>query len=339
MADVTAPTLLPFLRHLRAEPTSHVMRYRRGTLVAQGAGLAFWFRPITTAVAEIPVDDRELPFLFHARSADYQRVTVQGAITFRVTDPARLAERIDFSVDLDTGRWSNEPLEQVGGLLTQLAQQFVIDQLAARALRPILAEGVAPIRARIDRGLGEEPALAQLGLQVVAVRVADVAPTAEVEKALQQPAREQIQSQADEATFARRATAVENERAIAENELANRIELARREEQLVAQQGANEIRRAQEEAAARMVAAEADDERKRLDAQRRADTIDLVEQAALRTERERAEIQKAMPTDVLLALALKEIAGQLGNIDHLTITPDLIGPLLQRAAAASAREN
>lgn len=78
MADVSKPVPLPFLRHLRAEPTSHVIRYRRGELVAQGPGLAFWFRPITTAIAEIPVDDRELAFLFHARSADYQRVTAQA---------------------------------------------------------------------------------------------------------------------------------------------------------------------------------------------------------------------------------------------------------------------
>ena len=336
MADITNPVVVPVLRHLRAEPTSHVMRYRRGRLVADGPGLAFWFRPITTAVAEIPVDDRELPFLFHARSADFQRVTVQGAITFRVADPARLAARIDFTVDLESGGWSAEPLEQVGGLLTQLAQQFVIDQLAARELRAILTEGVAPIRARIGRGLAEEPALQELGLQLVAVRVAEVAPTTEVEKALQQPTREEIQSRADEATFARRATAVENERAIAENELANRIELARRDEQLVAQQGANERRRVQEEAAARQLEAAAEDERRRLEAQRQADTIDLVEAAQLRAARERAEIQKAMPANVLYALALQELAGQLGNIEHLSITPDLVGPLLARLTRDAA---
>jgi hypothetical protein len=88
-----------------------------------------------------------------------------------------------------------------------------------------------------------------------------------------------------------------------------------------------------EVAAALLVAARADDERKRLDAQRQADAIDLVEQARLRAERDRAEIQKATGPSVLLALALQELAGQLGNIDHLTITPDLIGPLLHRVAA------
>ena len=334
MADITT---LPFLRHLRAEPTSHVMRYRRGNLAAEGPGLAFWFRPISTAVAEVPLDDRELPFLFHARSRDFQELTVQGVISFRVAEPGRLARRVDFTIDLVSGRWSEAPLEQVAGLLTQLAQQFVIDELVTLDLRAILADGVAAIRDRIADGLAAEPALAELGLEVVAVRVAAVAPSADMEKALQQPSREAIRQQADQATFPRRATAVDSERAIAENELANRIELARREEQLVAREGANQRRRAEEDAAAAKVAAEAEDERERMTSAREADAIDLVEQARLRAERDRAEIHKQIPPQVLLALALQELAGQLPNVEHLTITPDLLVPALAQIATPKER--
>src|SRR5215210_8118499 len=143
----------PFVRHLRSEPTYHVLRYRRGSLRKDGAGLAFWFRPIDTAVAEVPIDDRELPFLFRVRSADFQELTVQGAIAFRVAEPARLARRVDFTVDLASGRWTQAPLEQVAALLTQLAQQFVIDELVRLDLRTILTGGVAPIRDRIAAGL------------------------------------------------------------------------------------------------------------------------------------------------------------------------------------------
>ena len=62
----------------------------------------------------------------------------------------------------------------------QLAQQFVIDELVRRDVRQILADGVAPIRAHIAAGLAAEPALEELGLRVVAVRVAAVAPTSEL---------------------------------------------------------------------------------------------------------------------------------------------------------------
>lgn len=330
-------TTYPLLRHLRAEPTMHVLRYRHGRLAKEGPGLAFWFRPINTTAAEVPLDDRELPFLFHVRSADFQEISVQGVITFRVVDPRRLADRVDFTIDLGGGRWQRSPLEQVAGLLTQLAQQFVIDDLARRDLRAVLTDGVAPIRDRIASGLRGEDAVAAIGLDVVAVRVAAVMPTAELEKALQQPTREAIQQKSDEATFARRALAVEKERAIAENEVENRIELARREQELVAQDGANARRRAEENAAAEKIAAEAADERERMAARRSADRIDLVEAARLRAERERAEIQAVVPPNVMLAVALRELAGELGNVEHLTVTPELLTPLIQRAAA-TARE-
>ena len=323
----------PVVRHLRAEPTSHVLDYRAGKLRREGPGLAFWFRAINTAVAEVPIDDRELPFLFHARSADFQELTVQGAINFRVADPRLLAQRVDFTVDLDTGLWRQAPLEQVAGLLTQLAQQFVIDEFVRVDVRSILADGVAPIRDRIAVGLAGEEALRELGIAVVAVRVAAVAPSADLEKALRQPTREAIQQEADYATFARRALAVENERAIAENELKNRIELARRGEELVEREGANDRRRAEVDAEALLVTARADDERRELQAAREAASITTVEAARIGAERERAEIQTQVGPQVLLALALHELAGQLGHIDHLTITPELITPLLQRIGA------
>ena len=309
----------PLVRHLRAEPTAHVLHYRRGRLARSAPGLTFWFRPLHSAVAEVPVDDRELPFLFRARTADFQELAVQGVITFRVADPERLARRVDFSIDLASGHWTEAPLERLAGLLTQLAQQFVIDDLVRLDVRSILADGVARIRDRITTGLAAEPALQDLGLEVVAVRVAEVVPVPEVRRALEQPAREAIQQRADEATFARRAQAVEKERAIAENELGNRIELARREEALVAQEAANA------------------DEREAREARRRADAIDVVEGARLRTERERAQIQASVPIDVLLAVALRELAGQIGQIDHLTVTPDLLAPLLGRVGRVNGK--
>src|SRR5918998_1250510 len=134
----------PLPRPLRSEPTYYVLRYRNGDLRDHGAGLAFWFRPIATAVAEVPIDDRELPFLFRVRSADFQELAVQGVITFRVADPAALARRVDFTLDLTTGHWAQAPLEQVAGLLSQLAQQFVTDELVKLDLRTILAGGAPP---------------------------------------------------------------------------------------------------------------------------------------------------------------------------------------------------
>src|ERR1700757_4402746 len=99
MADIRS---YPLVRHLRGAPTLHVRHLRRGKLVHEGTGLSFFFRPRSAVVSEVPVDDRELPLLFHARTADFQDLAVQASVTFRVTDPSAASSRIDFYIDPDT---------------------------------------------------------------------------------------------------------------------------------------------------------------------------------------------------------------------------------------------
>src|ERR1700734_1525381 len=145
MADIKR---YPMVRHLRGNPTMHVRHLRRGKAAHEGTGLSFFFRPLSAVLSEVPVDDRELPLLFHARTADFQDLAVQASVTFRVTDPAIAGTRIDFSVDPDTGRWRGTPLEQVGGLLTETAQQQVLGLVASSPLSSVLADGGAQIRGR-----------------------------------------------------------------------------------------------------------------------------------------------------------------------------------------------
>lgn len=317
-----------FVRHLRSEPTSHILKYRRGALHRGGRGLAFWFLPMSASIAEIPVDDRELPFLFHGRSADFQDVTAQGVITYRVADPVRISERVDFTLDLGSGAYTKQPLEKIALLLTQLAQQFALAYVTQTPIRRLLTDGYAEIRARIAEGLAIDEGLATMGVEIVTTRVAAVQPTADLEKALEMPMREKIQQEADQATFERRALAVEKERAIQENELKNRIELARREEELIHQAGQNERRRTEEQAAAKKLEATAAAERARIAADAEAGSIRAVEGARLEGERGRMEVYRDLPPSVMMGLAAQELAGKLQRIDHLNLSPEMLGPML-----------
>ena len=109
-----------------------------------------------------------------------------------------------------------------------------------QVLREVLRDGAREVRERVHAAFAAEEGMAGMGISVSGVRVASVAPTKDLERALEAPMRERIQQEADEAAFARRALAVEKERAIQENELQNQIELARREEQLITQRGQNQ---------------------------------------------------------------------------------------------------
>ncbi len=326
------------LRHLRAEPTTWVLFYKNGKMKKSGRGLSFWFGPLGASVVEVPLDDRELPFLLAGRSADFQDVHVNGVVTFRVDEPELLASRLDFSIDTRSGRFNSEPLDKLAIVVRELGQELAGSFVARAPLRALLDQGIDVIRDEIQRGLVAAPGLTSLGLEIVATRVASVKPTAEMEKALQMPTRERIQQDADEATFGRRALAVDKERAIAENELGNQIELARREEQLIAQRGQNEKKRITDDAANKRIEAEANARNVKLNSEAQAESIRVLELSRVNAERERMEIYRSLPPAALMGLAARELAGKLQTIEHLNLSPDLLGSLLERVLGAQARK-
>src|SRR5205823_3066847 len=173
--------------HLRGTQTTYVRHLRRGRLAHEGTGLSFWFRPLSAVLSEVPVDDRELPLLFHARTADFQDVTVQATLTFRFTDPALAAQRVDFSLDPARGTWRGNPLDQIAGLLAGTAQQHALDRLAGMPLTEALTGGVPVVRATVEAGLAADARLVETGIAVIGVRVVAIRPEPEVEKALRTP--------------------------------------------------------------------------------------------------------------------------------------------------------
>ncbi|WP_328851062.1 SPFH domain-containing protein [Micromonospora globbae] len=352
MADVTRRA---FLRHLRGTPTSWVRLQVGDRVRREGTGLSFWYRPLRAVLSEVPVDDRELPLLFHARTKDFADITVQATVTYRVADPALAARRLDFSIDPRTGRARSRPLDQVATLLAELAQQPALDLLARMPLAEALA-AIAPVREAVAATLAAEPRLADVGVAVVSARVVAIRPEPELERALQTPTREAVQVEADRATYARRAQAVEQERSIAENELQNKIELARREQQLVEQHGANSRRKVELDAAAELAAAQGKAEREKVataaaadrarvlagveaDKERtlaaaRAEGVRAVGHAEAEAEAAKLAAYAELPPAVLQTLAVRELAGQLPQIGQLTVTPDLLTDLLARLTPA-----
>ncbi|MGQ0826482.1 MAG: SPFH domain-containing protein [Actinomycetota bacterium] len=336
MADIKR---IANMRHLRGTPTLHVRHLRKGKVVHDGVAQSFWFRALSAALSEIPIDDRELPLLFHVRTADFQDLAVQATVTYRVADPAVAAARIDFGIDPDTGAWNGRPLDQLAGLLTETAQQHALALVARMTMQEALAGGVVAVRDQIATGLMQDERLDATGIAVIGARVIALNPEPEVARALQTTTREMLQQEADRATFERRAVAVERERAIGENELQTRIELARREEQLVAQNGLNERRRAEEAAAAEQILAQGEAERDKLRAEAtanrdrvitgaRAEGTRLVGAAEAEAEQARLAAYRDVEATTLFALAAQALAQHLPEIGTLNLTPDVLTQLV-----------
>jgi regulator of protease activity HflC (stomatin/prohibitin superfamily) len=317
---------LGFLAQLRSEASSHVIRYRGGKVRQSGRGLVFWFRPETASIAELPMDDREMAVFVKGRSQDFQSVAVQGTLTWHVVDPELLAARVDFSIGFVTGGYRNEPIQRIETRLGGLVNQATLQYLAQAPVRPLLDAGPEPLRRQLEAALAGDPTLAEIGIAVTTVRLTNLAPTSELERALQTPTFEALQQKADQATFERRALAVEKERAIAENELANRTELARREMLLITQEAENARGRAAGLAEASQVEAGAE-----------AARIRTVEAAKAEAEAVRMAIYRDLPAGVMLGLAARDLAGKLDRIDHLNVTPDLLATLVSEFRQTSPR--
>lgn len=308
-----------FVRHLRSEASFHITQYRKGKVRRSGRGLTFWFMPDGASIAQVPMDDRDMPFLFKGRSRDFQELGVQGIVSWRVADPNLLANRVDFTIDLKTGLFLREPLDQITTLLVGLARQNTVQYLAGMTMAELLNAGLDPLRQMIEGALLATGHLKDMGIQIVAVRLADMRPSAELDKALQAPTFEALQQKADQALFERRALAVEKERAIAENELQNRIELARREKLLIEQERDNARDKASGQAEADQILADGE-----------AARIRSIEQAKADMEKEHIDTFRDLPADVLLGLAARDFAGKLKTIEHFNVTPDMLVGLLSK---------
>ena len=338
MPTITRLPILP-LRRLRAEPNQLILHFRGGRLVRKGAGIAYWFSPLSAAIAMLPIEDCQSTFVLNEHSADFQPIKVQATITYRIADAEKAAGRFNFSLSIEHGAWLEQPLDRLASVLAQRALPVVRKLISGQRLEAVLQQGSEQVRAALVQALGSDPEILAMGLQLVNLVIDQIVPSAELEKALGTPMREAVQARADEAQFQRRAQAVEKERAIKENELATELELERRQQELIQKRGENALLQAQQEAASQRTQIEAAIERQRLqteaaaqqtrvNAQAQAEAQQLLAAQAAAAMREQHAIWRDTPAQAATAMALSQLATKLQSIGHLNITPDLLGQSL-----------
>lgn len=342
-------TRYPFISHLRAGPNEHIIHYTRGRERRSGPGLAYWFRPLAAAIAQVPIEDRETTFIVTERTKDMQEVAVQCTLTYRIADPQKASQRFNFTLSLYTGAWVEKPLERLDNAWGLRARDPARSCIGGVTLTEALTRGPIEVRERVLTALRSDAEIAGMGLQLVDVVVDSISPAPDLQKALETTTREAIQQQADTAVFQRRAGAVEKERAIKENELATQIELARRQEELIRRQGANKLLEIKAAAESEKAKLEADLERQTLTAETYAsstrtkssgdaDAKRVMAEAEVKAEEMRLAAYKSLPQEVLNALVLKELAGKLPAIEHLTITPDIVTDAVQKLVSGRKGE-
>ena len=286
----------------KSEPTEYTLVYKRGRIVREGSGLAFFYWKPTTSIVLIPTSTTDAPFVFNEMTGDFQAVTVQGQVTYRISEPKTMATLLNFVVEPRTKRYRSEDPDSLAQRVVNIVQAHTRNELAQLSLDKTLRQAEA-IATRAMQVIKTSQVLAETGVECVGIFITSIKPIPEIAKALEADYREALQKRADEAIYARRASAVEQERKIKENELSTRVTLEERRKELVELQGENN----------------------RKEAEFDAEAIKL-----------RFAAYQTVDPKTLLALAMKELAENADKIGNLTITPDILGTILEARAPKPA---
>src|SRR5947209_818975 len=313
------------VRYFKAAPTTFVMQYVSGRVRREGTGLSFfYFAPRSTLVA-VPVGSTDVPFIFNETTADFQAVTVQGHLTFRVVDPRRLATLLDYSLQPGGGYQSEDP-DKLPLRITHAAQTATRMEIQAQPMRRSLTEADA-IAQRVLATLTASPALAALGVEVLGFSILAIRPVPETSKALEAEARERLLREADDAIYARRNNAVVQERVIRENELNTEVAVQTKQREIEETRLAGQI--ALEEQRRQLVSSEAENAKTRADAQAYAVGATLKPLTGLDAKALQVLAARNVDPRLLVAMAFQEIAANATKVGNLNISPELLQSLLR----------
>lgn len=339
------------IQYYKADPSTYVIRSTRGQASAEGAGLSFFYNRATTSIAAIPINSREAAFIFNLQSKDFQAITLQGQLTYRVLEPAKTAELFNFTLAKDGVRYLSEDPLNLNDRVIRAAQTIIQARVQSLTLRESLGVGetlVAAVREGLCGDLQDGAStLAELGLQLLDVSISNIAPTPETARALEAQAREAILQQADDAIYARRKSAVEQERTIKDAELETERSVQQKEQEIDALRVENEreIFRGQTATEREKLTAqiEAETQRKHLvaikvenskveaDAESYATTARMTALQTLPVEHLKAMALAQMEPEQLMAMAFETLALNANKIGELNIGPDLFSKSVRQA--------
>ncbi|WP_031434500.1 SPFH domain-containing protein [Methylomarinum vadi] len=337
------------IQYFKADSSTFVIKTVDGRVRKQGKGLSFFYNYATASIAAVPVNAQEAPFIFKLLTADFQAVTVQGQITYRIAEPEKMAEMLNFNLKNDGQSYVSEDPLKLSDRVIRIVQAIVQNKIQATALREALKQGQSLVSLIRQRLTGESP-LTDLGIALLDVSISAVQPTPETARALEAEAREAILKEADDAIYDRRKSAVEQERTIKEAELQTELSVQQKEQEIEESRIQNErtILRGKAETERERLQAEigaetqrkelvelnAENSREQADAEAYAISARMKAFRELPVENLKAMALAKMQPEQLMAMAFEALAQNAGKIGELNITPDLFGQMLKKAGRA-----
>lgn len=315
------------IRYRKANPTDYLLQFSRGKLIREGAGLSFFYFSPASSTVSVPLASANIPFVFTEPTDDFQTITVQGQMTYRIADPKKAAAMLDFTVD-PQGRYLTDQYQKLPERLVYGLQTLVRAEIQGLSLREALVHGDSMTAHVLDQ-LRASTEVVQLGVEILNLAVLSLKPTPEMAKALEAEAREALNRNADEAVYTRRNAAIEQERRLKENELQTELLVQTKQRELHEHELEGQI--ALETQRAALTDQKTENERKEADS--RAYSLKAVIAPVQGLDWHVLMMLNPQGGDArnTIAMAFQELAANAQKIGELNVSPDLLRTLVGSA--------
>src|SRR5258706_7066676 len=135
------------IKFIKVQPTTYLLEYRAGKAVREGLGLSFFYYAPTTSLVAVPVASTDTPFIFQETTADFQNVTIQGQVTYRVGEPKRLASLLNYTLARNGETYNSEDPDKLPERVIHVINVLARAELQKLPLREAIRASDALVKA------------------------------------------------------------------------------------------------------------------------------------------------------------------------------------------------
>lgn len=329
-------------RFIKFQPSEYVLKYRNGKIVKEGPGLSFFYYAPTTSIVVVPVGSVDAPFIFEEVTSDFQTVTVQGQITFRIVDQKKIAELLNYTLDIKGKGYVSDDPQKLSQRVINIVRVLTKKNLESLQLKDAIKSSEV-LAMGILNAIRQYEEIDWLGIEILGLSILAIFPNKETARALEAQAREQILKKADEAIYERRNASIDQERRVKENEFNTEIAIENKKKQVretqleaerAVQQKQNQLKDEQlnfetslEEKRKTLIELTVQNSKAKADA--KAYELSAIMKALEGTDSNviQSLASIGMQPNKLIALAFQGLADKAEKIGQLNISPDLLQEL------------
>lgn len=330
------------IKYIKFQPNEYVIQYSKGRIKRKGTSLSFYYYAPKTSLIVIPIESRDVPFIFEELTADFQTVSVQGNLTYRIVDMDKISGLLNYTYNPQLKIYlSDDPMklsQRVINMISVLIKKHVEKMDLKQSI-----QATEELAQKVFADLEQNKEFNNYGLELLGLSILAITPGKETARALEAQTREEILKKADEAIYERRNAAILQERKIKENELNTEIAIvakkreiteAELESKLISQQANNKINQEQlefeieqEKIKKDLVNLELENSKVKTDA--KVYELNLILEALRKADENtiKALISIGKNANELIALAFQDIANNASKIGEFNISPELLKQL------------